>query len=84
QEIILKVGCRSDRVQNGRFCACLLGEAQLVAYGIKAMRDVVSVPVTVKTRIGVDVQDSYEFRVGCRGRGAVRGGEAVGGWADRR
>ncbi|MCT2388803.1 tRNA dihydrouridine(20/20a) synthase DusA [Erwinia pyrifoliae] len=61
QEINLNVGCPSDRVQNGRFGACLMGEAQLVADGIKAMRDVVSVPVTVKTRIGIDDQDSYEF-----------------------
>ncbi|KID05880.1 MAG: tRNA dihydrouridine(20/20a) synthase DusA [Hafnia sp.] len=60
-EINLNVGCPSDRVQNGRFGACLMGEAQLVADGIKAMRDVVSIPVTVKTRIGIDDQDSYEF-----------------------
>lgn len=38
-----------------------MGEAQLVADGIKAMRDVVSIPVTVKTRIGIDDQDSYQF-----------------------
>lgn len=60
-EINLNVGCPSDRVQNGRFGACLMGEAQLVADGIKAMRDVVSIPVTVKTRIGIDNQDSYQF-----------------------
>jgi len=60
-EINLNVGCPSDRVQNGRFGACLMGEAQLVADCIKAMRDVVSIPVTVKTRIGIDEQDSYEF-----------------------
>ncbi len=60
-EINLNVGCPSDRVQNGRFGACLMGEAQLVADCVKAMRDVVSVPVTVKTRIGIDDQDSYEF-----------------------
>lgn len=60
-EINLNVGCPSDRVQNGRFGACLMGEAGLVADGIKAMRDRVSIPVTVKTRIGIDEQDSYEF-----------------------
>ncbi|NJC99173.1 tRNA dihydrouridine(20/20a) synthase DusA [Candidatus Erwinia dacicola] len=60
-EVNLNVGCPSDRVQNGRFGACLMGEAQLVADGIKAMRDKVSIPVTVKTRIGIDDLDSYEF-----------------------
>jgi tRNA-dihydrouridine synthase A len=60
-EINLNVGCPSDRVQNGRFGACLMGEPALVAEGIKAMCDRVSVPVTVKTRIGIDDQDSYEF-----------------------
>ncbi|MDW8844333.1 tRNA dihydrouridine(20/20a) synthase DusA [Erwinia sp. MMLR14_017] len=60
-EINLNVGCPSDRVQNGRFGACLMAEPALVADGIKAMRDRVSVPVTVKTRIGIDDQESYEF-----------------------
>lgn len=60
-EINLNVGCPSERVQNGMFGACLMGNAQLVADCIKAMRDVVSIPVTVKTRIGIDDQDSYEF-----------------------
>lgn len=60
-EINLNVGCPSDRVQNGMFGACLMGQATLVADCIKAMRDVVSIPVTVKTRIGIDDQDSYEF-----------------------
>ncbi|CNI03639.1 tRNA dihydrouridine(20/20a) synthase DusA [Yersinia pekkanenii] len=60
-EINLNVGCPSDRVQNGRFGACLMAEASLVADCIKAMRDVVSIPVTVKTRIGIDQLDSYEF-----------------------
>ncbi|PIJ48560.1 tRNA dihydrouridine(20/20a) synthase DusA [Erwinia sp. OLTSP20] len=61
QQINLNVGCPSDRVQNGRFGACLMAEATLVADCIKAMRDQVSIPVTVKTRIGIDEQDSYEF-----------------------
>ncbi|MEI2265821.1 tRNA dihydrouridine(20/20a) synthase DusA [Erwinia sp. CGal63] len=60
-EINLNVGCPSDRVQNGRFGACLMGEAALVADAVRAMRDRVSIPVTVKTRIGIDEQDSYEF-----------------------
>ena len=62
-EINLNVGCPSDRVQNGRFGACLMGEAQLVADCVKAMKEVVDIPVTVKTRIGIDDQDSYEFLV---------------------
>lgn len=60
-EVNLNVGCPSDRVQNGRFGACLMADAQLVADCIKAMRDVVSIPVTVKTRIGIDSHDSYDF-----------------------
>lgn len=60
-EINLNVGCPSDRVQNGMFGACLMGNAQLVADCIKAMQDQVSIPVTVKTRIGIDEQDSYSF-----------------------
>ena len=60
-EINLNVGCPSDRVQNGRFGACLMAEPQLVAECVAAMRNVVDVPVTVKTRIGIDDQDSYEF-----------------------
>ncbi|PQV87561.1 tRNA dihydrouridine(20/20a) synthase DusA [Cronobacter sakazakii] len=73
-EINLNVGCPSDRVQNGRFGACLMGEAQLVADCIKAMRDVVSIPVTVKTRIGIDDQDSYEFLCDFVGTVAEQGG----------
>ncbi|MBV4369166.1 tRNA dihydrouridine(20/20a) synthase DusA [Erwinia phyllosphaerae] len=61
KEVNLNVGCPSDRVQNGRFGACLMGEAALVADAVKAMRDRVSIPVTVKTRIGIDDQDSYAF-----------------------
>lgn len=60
-EINLNVGCPSDRVQNGRFGACLMGEPDLVAECVAAMRAVVDIPVTVKTRIGIDDQDSYEF-----------------------
>ncbi len=60
-EINLNVGCPSDRVQNGKFGACLMAEPKLVADCVAAMRDVVDIPVTVKTRIGIDDQDSYEF-----------------------
>ncbi|MGI2260511.1 tRNA dihydrouridine(20/20a) synthase DusA [Shewanella sp. GXUN23E] len=63
-EVNLNVGCPSDRVQNGMFGACLMGEAELVARCIDAMRQVVDIPVTVKTRIGIDDQDSYEFLTG--------------------
>ena len=56
-EINLNVGCPSDRVQSGRFGACLMQEPGLVADCVKAMQDAVSVPVTVKCRIGVDEQD---------------------------
>lgn len=58
-EINLNVGCPSDRVQSGRFGACLMREPVLVGDCVKAMRDVVRVPVTVKCRIGVDDQDEY-------------------------
>ncbi|WFP52068.1 tRNA dihydrouridine(20/20a) synthase DusA [Methylomonas sp. EFPC3] len=58
-EINLNVGCPSDRVQNGRFGACLMAEPQLVADCVAAMRDAVSIPVTVKSRIGIDDRDSY-------------------------
>ncbi|MCG9697477.1 tRNA dihydrouridine(20/20a) synthase DusA [Shewanella sp. Isolate11] len=60
-EVNLNVGCPSDRVQSGRFGACLMAEPQLVAECVDAMRSVVDIPVTVKTRIGIDEQDSYEF-----------------------
>ncbi|WP_256377998.1 tRNA dihydrouridine(20/20a) synthase DusA [Paraferrimonas sp. SM1919] len=60
-EINLNVGCPSDRVQNGKFGACLMAEPSLVADCVKAMRDAVDIDVTVKTRIGIDDQDSYQF-----------------------
>ena len=60
-EINLNCGCPSERVQRGAFGACLMAEPQLVADCVKAMVDVVSVPVTVKHRIGIDKQESYEF-----------------------
>jgi tRNA-dihydrouridine synthase A len=57
-EINLNVGCPSDRVQEGRFGACLMAEPGLVADCVAAMQASVSVPVTVKCRIGIDDQDS--------------------------
>lgn len=59
-EINLNVGCPSDRVQSGRFGACLMREPALVADCVGAMRQAVSVPVTVKCRIGVDDQDPQQ------------------------
>ncbi|MGZ0076198.1 tRNA dihydrouridine(20/20a) synthase DusA [Methylomonas sp. ZR1] len=58
-EINLNVGCPSDRVQNGRFGACLMAEPELVAECVAAMREAVLMPVTVKSRIGIDDRDSY-------------------------
>ena len=60
-EINLNCGCPSERVQRGAFGACLMAEPALVADGVKAMVDVVSVPVTVKHRIGIDRIERYEF-----------------------
>lgn len=59
--INLNVGCPSDRVQNGMFGACLMANPQLVADGVKAMQDAVTIPVSVKTRIGIDDSDEYQF-----------------------
>ncbi len=59
-EINLNVGCPSDRVQNGRFGACLMQEPKLVGDCVAAMKAAVSLPVTVKCRIGVDDQDTEE------------------------
>lgn len=59
-EINLNCGCPSDRVQNGRFGACLMREPALVADCVAAMKAVVSIPVTVKCRIGVDDQEPEE------------------------
>ncbi len=60
-EINLNCGCPSERVQRGAFGACLMAEPQLVADCVKAMMDVVGVPITVKHRIGIDKLDSYDF-----------------------
>jgi tRNA-dihydrouridine synthase A len=60
-EINLNCGCPSERVQSGAFGACLMAEPRLVADCVKAMRDVVDVPVTVKHRIGLDRGEDYAF-----------------------
>jgi tRNA-dihydrouridine synthase A len=60
-EINLNVGCPSERVQNGSFGACLMAEPALVRDCVRAMRDAVALPVTVKHRIGIDDRDDYGF-----------------------
>jgi tRNA-dihydrouridine synthase A len=76
-EINLNCGCPSERVQRGAFGACLMAEPLLVADCVAAMRDACSLPVTVKHRIGVDRQDSYDFVRDFVGTVAQRGGCAV-------
>ncbi len=58
-EVNLNCGCPSDRVQSGRFGACLMAEPELVRDGLKAMLDACDIPVTVKHRIGIDDMESY-------------------------
>lgn len=60
-EINLNVGCPSERVQVGSFGACLMAEPRLVADCVRAMRDAVAVPVTVKHRLGIDRNEDYGF-----------------------
>jgi len=72
-EINLNVGCPSDRVKDGRFGACLMAEPLLVADCVKAMKRAVSVPVTVKSRIGIDNQDP-EFALDELARGVMDAG----------
>lgn len=60
-EINLNLGCPSDKVQAGQFGACLMADSNRVAECIATMKQTVSIPVTAKTRIGIDEQDSYEF-----------------------
>ena len=59
-EVNLNLGCPSDRVQSGRFGACLMAKPALVAECMQAMIEAVQIPITIKTRIGIDDQDSYE------------------------
>lgn len=72
-EINLNCGCPSERVQNGKFGACLMAEPALVAECVDAMKQAVSIPVTVKTRIGIDDQDSYGFLTDFIGTIAAKG-----------
>jgi tRNA-dihydrouridine synthase A len=60
-EINLNVGCPSERVQKGSFGACLMEEPELVNDCIKAMQEVVSIPITVKCRIGINERDDVDF-----------------------
>ncbi len=60
-EVNLNIGCPSDRVQNGQFGACLMSNTELVSECVNKIQSTVKIPVTVKTRIGIDEQDSYEF-----------------------
>lgn len=60
-EININIGCPSDRVQSGAFGACLMAKPKLVGDCVAAARDAVDIPVTVKTRIGIDDHDSFEF-----------------------
>lgn len=59
-EVNLNVGCPSDRVQSGRFGACLMATPEVVAEGVATMRTACNLPVTVKHRIGIDELDSYQ------------------------
>ena len=60
-EVNINVGCPSDRVQSGRFGACLMGEAEVVAASVRALVQATDLEITVKSRIGIDDQDSYDF-----------------------
>ncbi|MFZ1829141.1 MAG: tRNA dihydrouridine(20/20a) synthase DusA [Candidatus Competibacteraceae bacterium] len=72
-EVNLNVGCPSDRVQAGRFGACLMAEPDLVAECVATMQSAVTIPITIKTRIGVDERDSYEELTDFVGRVAAGG-----------
>jgi tRNA-dihydrouridine synthase A len=72
-EINLNVGCPSDRVKDGRFGACLMAQPALVVDGVAAMKRAVSIPVTVKCRIGIDDQDP-EVALDVLARGVVAAG----------
>jgi len=76
-EVNLNCGCPSDRVQRGAFGACLMAEPALVADCVAAMRDACTLPVTVKHRIGIDQQESYDFVRDFVGTLAERGGCSV-------
>jgi tRNA-dihydrouridine synthase A len=60
-EVNLNIGCPSERVQRGAFGACLMAEPELVADCVRAMREAVKIPVTVKHRLGINKEESYDF-----------------------
>ncbi len=72
-EVNINVGCPSDRVQSGAFGACLMARPETVAACVRAMRDATDIPVTVKTRIGIDDRDSYDFLADFVGKVAEAG-----------
>jgi tRNA-dihydrouridine synthase A len=76
-EIDLNVGCPSDRVQNGAFGACLMLRPDLVADCVRAMKDAVALPVTVKCRIGVDEQEPRAALFGLAERVVAAGCDAL-------
>ena len=76
-EINLNVGCPSDRVQDGRFGACLMAEPALVGAGVAAMKAAVAIAVTVKCRIGVDDQDPEEALDALAGAAEQAGADAL-------
>ena len=76
-EINLNVGCPSDRVQEGRFGACLMAEPQLVAECVVAMKAAVKIPVTVKCRIGIDEEDPVETLFGFADQVKAAGADAL-------
>ena len=76
-EINLNVGCPSDRVQEGRFGACLMAEPALVGDCVAAMKAAVSVPVTVKCRIGIDDQDPEQSLDALTGAVTAAGADAL-------
>lgn len=76
-EINLNCGCPSDRVQEGRFGACLMAEPALVAEGVAAMKAAVAVPVTVKCRIGIDEQDPADTLFGFAAQMKAAGADAL-------
>ena len=60
-EVNLNIGCPSDRVQNGQFGACLMSHKNIVADCVNKIQATIQIPVTIKTRIGIDDLDSYDF-----------------------
>ena len=76
-EINLNVGCPSDRVQEGRFGACLMAEPALVGDCVAAMKAAVAIPVTVKCRIGIDDQDPEQALAAFAARVVAAGADAL-------